>query len=301
MNPGDSGTDKKAASPEKEGGGAGSSFDKRLSLISLVASLLAIVLSQFHPLYTFIDKPKLAGSVNPEFTVAHYLGNLNLTLYLHLTNTGRATGTVSRVETFLEKADNTGYRKRMPVQQYFTLPTALNYGESPTQFPFGPRDLVPDGRWESYVVASELFSKDLQNQANAIVRKTQESITAISALAVKPAGTGPYVPTSVDSDTYAEITRFVHKNLGGFGLGEYNLLVLFWDEKSEKPFSVQCYAFSVFEGDVEALENITREYKTGGGLIYPFRDPNSTVFGSTLRPVKDDRTIERMLKDYEQM
>jgi hypothetical protein len=302
MNPGDTEPEKMAArGPERSGGGSEASFERKLATLSLVISLLAVVLSQFHPLYTFLDKPKLAGAVNPEIMVTHSWGGISLNLYLRLANTGRATGTVNRVEMFLEKAEPTSYRKRLPVNWYVSTPATLAPGETQTQLPFGPHDIAPDGRWENFVIAFEPFAKDQQNHITNLVQEMQKQLNAQMHAPHPDKTLYPAEPFHVDDKLFDEISRFVHKNLAGFGLGEYNLLVMFWDDKSEKPFSVSCYSFSVFEADVQSMENVVDQYRTGNGIILPFSDQMPSNFPATLRPVKDDRTIERMLKDFEQL
>jgi hypothetical protein len=292
---------KAARAAEKSGGGSEASFERKLATLSLVISLLAVVLSQFHPLYMFLDKPKLSGTVNPDIVVSHSWGSINLNLYLRMANTGRATGTITRVETLLEKADNTSYRKRMPVEVYVSTPATLAVGETQAQLPFGPHDISPDGRWENYVIAYEPFAKDQQNQITALIQKTQKQMSDQMRAPHPDKPVFPAEPYHIDDKLFDEISRFVHKNMAGFGLGEYNLLVLFWDDKSEKPFSVSCYSFSVFEGDVQSMESMLDQYKTGSGIVYPFSDQLPSSFQATLRPVKDERTIARMLKDFEQL
>jgi hypothetical protein len=290
------------ASSEKSGGGGEASFERRLSFISLIVSLLAVVLSQFHPLYTFLDKPKLGGSVNPDFSITHQYGSLSLTLYLHLTNNGRATGTVTRVETLIEKADDSGYRKRMPVQTYFTPLPTYTVGEAQNPLPFGARDIVPDARWENYVNAYEMPTKDEQTHMNSLIMQVQKQLNdQIRAPHSDKPNYFPNEPYRIDDKLYDELTSTVRKNLGGFGMGEYTLLLMLWDDKAEKPFSVSCYSFSVFEADIQILEGIVEQYRTGNGVIYPLNAQLPMGFGSTLRPVKDQGTIDRMLRDFGQL
>src|SRR5207302_5125933 len=67
-------------------------LERRLSLSALAVSFVALILSQFHPLYTYLDKPKLIVSVSQNAQVYHGFGNLGFNVFVQLRNQGKVVG-----------------------------------------------------------------------------------------------------------------------------------------------------------------------------------------------------------------
>lgn len=61
----------------------GRSNELKISLLALVSSFAAIVLSQFHPLYTYLDKPRLVASVST-VQLFHNFGSPALYVFIQL-------------------------------------------------------------------------------------------------------------------------------------------------------------------------------------------------------------------------
>jgi len=270
------------------------SVDRRLSLSALGVSLTALILSQFHPLYTYLDKPKMSASIASNAIIYHGFGNLGMNLFVQIRNQGKAAGTVTRVELFLERIGDTNYRRRLPGQSYFVKPSTLSPGQSAVQVPMSYIPVAPDGSWENFINFYAAIPKEAQNRISELGPAIQVQIQG--QFVQNPPARTQY---RVDLALQSELDSFVAKNLAGFSVGDYYLLVMFWDDKSEKPAISQLFGFSVYEADMKSLASITEQYKSGIGIVFP--PPQQAGFQATLHALQDEQVTARLRKEAESL
>src|SRR5207237_2876569 len=106
-------------------------------------------------------------------------------------------------------------------------------------------------------------------------------------------------PQQADPALFGELSSFVAGNLSGFSVGEYYVLALFWDDRSDKSITSQLFGLSVYEADIKSLASITEQYRTGIGIfIIPMSQQG---FQATLRSLQDEQVVAKLRKDFESM
>jgi len=267
-------------------------LDRVLSIAALVVSGIAVALSQVHPLYTYLDKPKLGMSVTPTLQIYHVWGNLGLTPFIQVSNSGKAAGTMTRIEMLLERKGDSSFKYRLASQTYYLKPTSLAPGQIPTQVPFGPFTVAPDTSWESFVNFYRPFSKEQQDR----IATLGSTMDAQLRDQFRP---GDPTPKRIRPELHQDVVKFSETNLAGFGLGEYYLLVLAWADGQTKPIVAKCFSFSVFEADLRSMRGIIDRYQTGEGILFP---PSMRPgFEAMLRAVSDDALVRRMTEEFERL
>jgi hypothetical protein len=265
----------------------GKSKEFKISIVALMISLAAILLSQLHPLYTYLDRPKLAAGVSA-VQVFHTFGNLTLYAYLQLRNEGRATGTFTRVEAMVESVADSSFRRHLPVQTYMPVPTTLSVGQIPVQVPWAAVTLLPDASWNYYALLYAIPSKDQQARGSELLQEARAQIQAQWTLNPNFQG-----PRNVDDALFTKATEFTKENLSGFSAGEYYLFVLFYDEATSEPRIVKCYSFSVFEPDMKTFSLITEQFRT--------LTQGVQGFPVGLRPMTDPGVLAKLRKDFDSL
>src|SRR5258708_5894795 len=111
---------------------------KKLDYLAIGLSLVAIVLTQtqFRPIYTLFDKPKIETSIDiHQLMIYHNYGRLTLQQYIQVKNLGKAAGTVSKIYYYIQKVDNkfsNHFNKVFAVQAYIDF----NGSDEATIYPF---------------------------------------------------------------------------------------------------------------------------------------------------------------------
>ncbi len=259
--------------------------------VSLAVAILALILSQLHPLYTYLDKPKLKADLHSNMLVTHYLGDLFFTPYVKITNVGRASGTVTRIELLVEKRDNPAFRKRMPAQTYFLKPEALGAGQIPTRVPFGQISIASSASWESYVEFFVTPTAAKRIKADEFQKRIHSEFGVFNPF-------GSSRPT-ISKELYQEITRLSEDELRTFDIGEYYLLALFWTDDKKDPAIRRGYTFTVFDGHLARLRAVTEGYRFGEMLVRPPLGPPG--FNTDLSAIDDAKTIEKLTRDFSSM
>ena len=256
--------------------------DVKISVAALLASLIAIVLSQFHPLYTYLDTPKLDAEISGiQFYQAW--GRVGFSAFLQLWNDGRASGPVSQVDVFIERDSESAHPLHLHVQTYYPIPPSISMGQIATQVPWSHVILLPDASWNFWV---NCFTQPSDQDQSAIDDLTAEMQTQLST---RPAG------STVDQGLFDRISAFARKNLGDFADGRYFAMVVVWG-KTREAIIVKAYAFSVPTTYVRLFSAGIEQFRTGAGILLPPQIPQGPVI--SLSPIRDQNVVGKLRKDF---
>lgn len=202
---------------------------KHLALISLVVSLAAVLLSQFRPLYTWLDQPEIDFTLPRRLQVDHYFGHWRLATFCQIRNVGRATGRILKVEAMLTQPSKTDYRYYL-IADYYTDPDPGAPGRGRT-LPVNNVMLRPDETWQKRITFQP---PNIQPDENKIIAMRRE------ILAGNPA-------------TGASLTSSVVQNGKQIEPGEYLLFVVLSQDRTPLRKLTHAFKFRLNSDHVDAL------------------------------------------------
>jgi hypothetical protein len=262
----------------------------KIAIAAFAASLVAIILSQFHPLYTYLDKPRLAAELSRlEFYQAW--GKIGVGAFVELSNDGRAAGRISRIDVFIEREHDALHSIKLEVQNYYPIPPNISIGSVATQVPWSPVTLAPDGNWDYWVNCYATPNDTDMALIDELTAETQRQIAIPAGAPV--AGAAPRV---IDDALFQRISTFANTNLAGFSGGAYFAVVEFWTEKPEASLMLKAYSFSVPSSYERLFSTGIAQFKYGTGILFPSQLPQGPVV--SLVPVSDQITIDALKKDF---
>lgn len=230
--------------------------------LSLGIATIALVLSQLPPIPSYFALSELNLTVNRNLQVRQYLGDLVLTPFLQIRNSGKVRGTVSKIELVLTKQDSPSFRRNLLAQAYYLKPETISLSQTPTAIPFGYITVPPNEAWEAYIefyeqpsAARRLETADIRGR---VTTEIQESFTD-NELA------------EISNELFDEIEIHTNERLSSFEIGEYRLHLKLFGESNSEPAAQGCYSLTVFEKHLNLLDGITEQYRFGFGIIFPPR------------------------------
>ena len=262
-----------------------------IPILALAVSAIALVFSQFRPLYTYFAHPKISVVLSNTIGIQQNWGYLSLSQYMQIKNSGTAEGEVTHIEYFIAGKDNANYKIILPAQTYYLKPTTFRTGDIVTQVPMGTTAVDQGTIWDSFV----LFYRPFLKADQAKVAQLSLDIRRDIDRQISTIGNGGGLKYVNDS-LFTEIQKTVNSNLGKFDRGEYYLLAMFWTDENKRPAIIKCYSLSVFDTDILTLNMITEGYHSGAGVYYP--GPPSVGFNTPLIEVKDPSTITDLYESY---
>lgn len=221
---------------------------------TVVASLLAIVLSQLPPIHLLLRPRRLEVEVHSRVQVTHHVGNPNVGLYVSIRNTGGRELRVYKLHIEVwrdEKALGI-----FPAQHYFETPS------SQSSVLFVPFSLKPDEHWSHAVRFLNFFNRQTeksyrenQSALNADIARKIEARPKDNEQAViaEPSLTKPFF------DLFSKL--FVWEP------GEYVFSLSVGVEPGSASYAKK-YRFTIYESDTAELRKHTEDYKFGGGITY---------------------------------
>jgi len=249
---------------------------KIATILPVALSALAILLSQFKPLHEMIAKPDIQVTLAKSIYLNQVLGNIGINQYVWVTNRGDKSGIVNRIAYFLKKkGDNTFENVAEP--QFYFLPSA----QSNVQIPMQEIILNPNEKWENYIAVFRQLSKSDEKTVSSLTQTISKEI-----LSLRQRGNYQAI---ISRDTYEKVLGYVNQKMAAFTIGEYNLLVCVWCQGIKEPVFKTCYQFSVYDFDVQKLQQATDDYAYGTGIAGPPNPANQILATLT---VVSDRALE---------
>lgn len=237
----------------------------RTALASLGIALLAIVLSQLRPLYTYFDTAEFSMTIHQSLQVRHYLGEIFIVPYVRIKNSGGAGGYISRIELRLTRKDNPSYTQELTAQSYYLKPETVGMNQAPTQIPFGDISVGPGESWDFYVEFFQTPTSEKRIQFAELKSRVQSEIQR--ELDALPPDAQKLV--EISDSLFEELGSISTSGLKSFEIGEYSVEFGVIADGGRNPVNRMCYTLTIFEGHIERLQAIIEGYRIGAGLIIP--------------------------------
>ena len=266
-------------------------IDKVLSILTLIISTIAIILSQFHPLYTYLDKPKIEMHVAKRTSFYDGWGNLGTNIFIQLTNSGNVSGIVKKIDIYLERQGSI-YKKILVAQSYYLKPSTVGKDATVSQIPFSNIAIKPNEIWGTFVNAYAEFTKSQQKTISDLTLGVEENINS------KLSDAAPSDEVVINDDLLAKIIDFTRSNLDGLEIGEYNMLVLCWVGSEKQPSIRQGFSFPIYDSDISKLKGKEKAYRYGMGIIYPIPHYQQVNFTSTLNEIVSSERLAKLYQSY---
>ena len=238
--------------------------------LSLGVAALAVVLSQFPPLMTYYASPEFELVADSPINVSHNLGEIVLSPYLQIKNSGDAEGTVSKIELIVSKKGDSSFKKGMRAQIYYLKPSAISPGQLPVQIPFSNISIQPGETWEAYVDFFKAHDVSRRGKIAEFRERVSSEFLESQKQRSNKQGIVYFEPPTISDDLFNRIKSHTEKELSPFVIGQYSLHLKLYSKSDQEPDLQKCYLFTVFEGDLREMDRITGMYRTGLGIISPY-------------------------------
>ena len=250
------------------------SWMRNPSTWSLVVAVTAIALSQLPPIPTWFALPELRIATRGAISVMHYLGNLELRLFLDLRNTGLKKIEIFQVHCILADEEKKKWLLRADHYESSSHPSSqLPY---PSTSPIPVISLQPGSHWAEIVTCARFLNPTEEEQNLELVNKVSADIhEKYRDRVVKSQHTSLI---EIDESLIEEATRLFDERFS-FEKGEYTLL-LAAEGLDGEILSVTGYKFTAYSHHVKFLVAQNEDYKTGSGILHP----HHRIPGPTLLP-----------------
>ncbi|PSV62465.1 hypothetical protein C9J48_10905 [Photobacterium profundum] len=221
---------------------------------SVVIAALAVVLSQFPPIYQLIRRGKLELDVYEKAHITHSLGNPNLQFHLILNNVGGRAVTVKSIEAEVKlESEPTNIIKA----QNFIKSNESNGQVLLTKF-----KLKSGEEWAHLTNFFNDFAKSEEKKSKLFSKRARDELT--EKFKVK---NSTQEMVELEEDLVNEIQSFFDDKFI-WQHGEYiiNIVVKCTDEKQNIS---KKFRFTLFESDSDELREYSQKYKYGEGIIFP--------------------------------
>lgn len=247
---------------------------------------VALILSQFPPISDLIKGVKIKITVPGQFTLYHFIGNIQIYLLIGIHNIGGRSVSISRLECFI--TDDQRHIWHLPAQTYTSR--QQSYQSNVLQeFLLGLISLKPGEQWNEAVRCCRLWSETEEEKANEIISQVTKSISS------KCPSANSQIQVEADEKPVGEAISFFEK-LFDLHKGNFKFFIAALSEDNSV-LAVRSFDFTLFESNINVLRSHTDQYKYGYGIYSPVSDWTKYVV-VRLRPIPDDK---RTLETYEKL
>jgi hypothetical protein len=220
-----------------------------------VIAVLAVILSQLPPVGVLVRRAAMTLEPYDRLNVTHYLGNANINLHVQIRNTGGRAVRVSSLSLEVTRDDN--HTITLPAQS-FTRP------ESPVgSLIFTPFTLELGREWANFVNFFVAFSTSDERASKRLIRDLRADID-MKLRALTSDATKRAEPVEAEPSRVAPLDEFFHAHRF-WQAGEYSARLIAKCEPSTASV-VRRFRFTLFESDVQELDERTARYKYGFGV-----------------------------------
>lgn len=221
-----------------------------------VVAVLALVLSQLPPVRVLLRQTRLSMQPYDRLNVTHWLGNPNVNLHVQLLNTG---GRPVRVRSLvLELSPDEGAKFSLPAQKYSRA------DGTPGSFLFTPFNLEPDKEWANFVGFFAPFIMNDERTSKQLTKELKADINAKVANLPLEARGKQLVESDANCVGKLQELYTSHKK---WRAGEYTAVLKLQCEP-EQASQVRKFRFTLFEADIQELDERTSRYKLGAGVYF---------------------------------
>lgn len=257
--------------------------------LGTVLSIIAIILSQFRPLYSYLEKPNIQiRSDVGGFFVYHDLGTLKIQNWIQVKNEAYSTSeTIKDIFLFLEKKDSSNFRTILKAQHQLDYFQVIE--NRPRFIPVFDIYILPGQGLFGEFIFSEIIKVQNQKYQNNLKNEIYQDIYNKTNFQSNPV-ISPELQEKVDN-LCSESLKFITE-------GEYRYLFVLVNDKGKILKPEKYYEFRIFKSDIDALEEMTKEYSKGGNGIYYHIKNKNNGFSTSAIELYNSHIIDEMLKDF---
>ncbi len=262
-------------------------------------AVVALIVSLWPKLRSLVSSPHinitLPGQGN--FLLHHYLGNLNLTVFVDLHNDGATTVDISKLDCFIVKAtpggrDSATKQWHVPAQTMFLKQPPSQQGQDWPELLLGVISVKPGEHCQEFVRCFAPFSDDEEEESQGIRASVGKSISDKLIESQRQGLSQAFV--EADPEVIGKARSFFDKTFD-LTRGEYRLYIAALSDAG-KILGVKGFKFILYENAVQELRKVIDDYKYGWGLVYPH--PGTTIMSVQPRlvPISEEKQVEN---DYQ--
>lgn len=234
-------------------------------------AIIAIILSQFRPLYQYFETANLDCFIPEDFIfVDHYYGMPYFQAFVQMKNTGKITGTVSKFVVYITREDKNIKPITIKPTSYIVQPE--RQGDRAKVMPFGEITLSPGQIWENVVIIRNSLPREAEYIKREIVRQNKDGNKVL----------------------YSKFLKIIKENYKVYQEGKYYIIATFWEPNKRKPTVIKGYQFTLNKKDIEYLRKtveqpeLRKEYKKNRipvSLKIPIYKVQSEKINKVIKPV----------------
>ena len=263
-------------------------------VISLCISILSLVLTQIEPLRQFFASSDFFFSTPKTMRIVSAGGLLNFVPIVSITNVGKKTAVIDRIDMYLEKREAAGasYRRALRADGHYFEPSTSNPSWTPTIYPLHFIRLKPEEWLSANVIYRDSTDRKIQalsefeSKVTAYIRDAKRSLNQVALQNTTTWGFGP--------NNGEDLRRLLDANLEGFSAGTYHLLFAFTEVGKSRPSLVRAFSFEVLPDSIKGIreQKITTNSPTSV-------EPNQRFeWRVRLNPLTESDTVERLVSSY---
>ncbi|MCL5266865.1 MAG: hypothetical protein M1469_02030 [Bacteroidetes bacterium] len=256
------------------------------TIVAVVVSVLALVLSQFPPLHTYFSKPGIVITLPSRPVISHRFGYLFAYCFVQAFNQGDAPGRIEKIRLYIAKKDSTGPKQVLTATSIRDYSNAREGGR-PLDLPLGEVTIQPGENWQAQLV----FTPTMSTKEEEEVARFQDEIFSQIRLSGKP--------NIIDRDLYKEVLDYSLGHLKGFTTGDYYMLMIV-TQADRRNDVLLLYGFSVYDFDIKQLKHIIEKYRVGYDVT-SFDDVYSQGFQARVTPLYNDSLGRKLYSEFVQM
>jgi hypothetical protein len=261
------------------------SGSKAIQWISLVIAVMALVLTQFRPLYEYLDKSDLVILTPSQVMFASEYGSYEMTFFIQFRNDGRSAGNILQAGLSIVGKDSCDFRSDAFV-------TDLQSSDVSNSVDFISISLEPGELWEGYLTFREVGNGSMEENA----RQLGDSLYYIESnypyINERPAIKKEEKQFQIIKKKYdsllINLRHDVFQNIKRLQPGDYYLLLVIQTDE-EKPFWVGLFEFTIKNSDIEQICNNWELYQPwmAKHIIMEFRPRTLPIFYTDISWVND--------------
>ena len=260
-------------------------------------AVVALIVSLWPKFRSLVSSPNINITLPGNFSLHHYLGNINLTIFVDLHNDGSTTVDISKLDCLIVKIssgerDSATKQWHIPAQTIFLKQPPSQEGQNWPELLLGGISVKPGEHWQEFVRCFAPFSDDEEEESQRIRASVGKNI---SDKQIERQRQGlPQALVEADPEVIGKARSFFDKTFD-LTRGEYRLYNAALSNTG-KILGVKGSKFILYENAIQELQKVIDDYKYGWGLVYPH--PGTTIMPvqPRLAPISEEKQVEN---DYQ--
>lgn len=251
-------------------------------IASVAIAFTALAVSVAPHVANLMKGSRIRFNVPEVIAFNHYLGNINLNIFIDIRNVGGKAVNISKIECHIRNLDAEGDPGiRIPARTYYSRQPPAP-GQMSAEFFIGTLTVKTGDHWSETVRFFNLWKRPDEEKVNEIVSNVRGDIFKKSRLGAQLGQNGPW---EAEEGLVKAAIELFDKNFGYLCEGNYRITISVHSES--EVLQAKSYDFTLFKNNIQSVRQAALEdYSLGAGIYYPTTNPNATIW-TRIRPVGD--------------